>query len=282
MHVQYRNTLAESFSLSGVGIHTGQSATVCVSPNHDGNGIVFISPDGKTIPALYTHVNHTQNSTHITNGTHTYATIEHIVSALSGMGVHDATVTCDTMEIPIMDGASLDFVHAIQSVGIIPTAHALKYLEITAPLTVRDSQDGYITVSPYDGFYINAKIAFSHPAIGEQSYTGDITPHIYATQIAPARTFGFMEHILHYQKNNLARGATVDTAVLFDTDAPLNALRFADEPIRHKVLDIIGDIALIPYPIRGKITAYKMGHALNNKMLHSVFENFDSHAILSP
>ena len=272
---QFRQTVATSFQVTGITLHSGIQATLTVSPNTHGTGILF-----GDIPAIYTNVVHTRNATVISNGTHTISTIEHMVSALYACQIHDAILHCEQAEVPIMDGGAKDFVDAIQSVGMVATNYLLQVLKITDTLTTTDEKGGFFTFSPYDGFYVDVGIDFQHPVIGQQYFKGDICPEVYATDIAPARTFGFLDQLLHYQKYDLARGASTDTAVVFDTDKPLNSLRFDDEPIRHKVLDIIGDIALCGYPIQGKITAHKMGHQLNNQALYTLFKNPHAYSIL--
>ena len=277
----YRQTLWQPFEISGIGIHSGQMAKVMVSPNTKGTGIIFKTQNNTEIPARYNVIYHTQNSTNIGDGKYTFATIEHLMSALYAFNIHDAIVTCDQTELPIIDGSSIAFVHAIETAGITTTQHRLEILKMTDTITVSDNTGGYISLSPYkNSLYINASIDFAHPCIGIQTYTGHITPDIYKTHIAPARTFGFINQLYQYQKYNLARGASVDTAVVFDDDRPLNDLRFTDEPIRHKVLDILGDISLCGFPIHGKITAHKMGHTLNNQLLKKLFENPHSFTII--
>ncbi len=270
----FRQTLSKPFQITGITIHSGEQATVTVSPNTKGTGILF----GDML-AMYTQVTQTRNATSISNGTTTFVTIEHLMSALYGCHIHDAIIQCDQMELPIMDGGSLDFVQAIQRVGMVATPHPLSYIKIMDTITTEDAHGGRFTFAPDDGFYIDARIDFAHPAIGRQRFSGHITPHIYAKHIAPARTFGFMNQLLHYQKYDLARGASVDTAVVFGDEKPLNRLRFDDEPVRHKVLDIMGDLALGGYPIQGKIIAHKMGHHLNNQALYTLFNNTHAYDI---
>ncbi len=271
-----RHTLAKPFQCTGITIHSGIQATVTVSPNPHGTGILF-----GTMPASYKCVVHTRNATCISDGTTTISTVEHLLSALYACGIDDAVIQCTQPELPIMDGGSADFVDAVHTAGRVATEHKLSYVKITDTITCEGDKGAYVAFSPYDGFYIDAGIDFAHPAIGCQRFQGDINPDVYGVEIAPARTFGFMDQLLHYQKYDLARGASIDTAVVFGDDAPLNPLRFADEPVRHKVLDIIGDMALCGYPIVGKITARNMGHRLNNQAVYTLFADSNAYSIIN-
>jgi UDP-3-O-[3-hydroxymyristoyl] N-acetylglucosamine deacetylase len=211
-------------------------------------------------------------------------TIEHLMSAFAGLGIDNAWVDLDAAEVPILDGSAAPFVFLIQSAGIEEQPAAKKFIRVTKPVEVRDG-DKWARFTPYDGFRLSFSIVFNHPAIDRtgQEVSVDFAENSYVREVARARTFGFMQEVEWLRENGLAQGGGLDNAVVLDEYRVLNAdgLRYADEFVKHKVLDAIGDLYLLGHPLIGAYSAHKTGHALNNRLLRRLLEDKPSWELVS-
>jgi UDP-3-O-[3-hydroxymyristoyl] N-acetylglucosamine deacetylase len=267
-----QRTLKSLVSASGVGLHTGQKVRITLRPAQPDTGIVFRRVDLREpveIPARAELVGEARlASTLIKNQTKIH-TVEHLMSALGGLGVDNAYVDLDAPELPIMDGSASPFALLIQQAGITEQAVAKKFLRVKRLVEVREG-DKWARLEPYEGFRLSFSIEFRHPVIerSTQSVSIDFAETSYLKEIARARTFGFMHEVEELRDSGLALGGGLDNAVVLDEYRVLNAegLRFADEFIRHKLLDAMGDLYLLGRPLLGAFSAHKSGHALNNKL----------------
>jgi UDP-3-O-[3-hydroxymyristoyl] N-acetylglucosamine deacetylase len=267
-----QRTLKTLIKASGVGLHTGQKVRMTLRPAPPDSGIIFRRIDLASpvdIPARAELVGEARlASTLIKDGTKVH-TVEHLMSALSGLGIDNAFVDLDAPELPILDGSASPFVLLLQQAGLEEQAAPKRFLRVKKTVEVRDG-DKWARLEPYEGFRLSFSIDFRHPVIerSTQSVTVDFAETSYLKEIARARTFGFMQEVEDLKGSGLALGGGLDNAVLLDERGVLNAggLRFADEFIRHKLLDAVGDLYLLGRPLLGAFTAHKSGHALNNRL----------------
>jgi UDP-3-O-[3-hydroxymyristoyl] N-acetylglucosamine deacetylase len=260
--VEYQHTLAAEFKLSGVGLHTGCSTNLTVSPAPANAGFSFALADGSRIPASHAVVRSTVRCTTLASSTAEVNTTEHVLAALAGMGVDNAVISVDAEEIPIMDGSALTFAEAIVNTGLVEQRVPRRVLELRSPYWVRDG-DKLLVVVPAPHFKINFFVAFPEP-VGNQFFeTPPITPAYFLREIAPARTFGFRAEVEALYSQGLALGGSLDNAVVVEKDGYMGPLRFPDEIVRHKALDLIGDFALLGMYPRCEVIALKTGHALH-------------------
>jgi UDP-3-O-[3-hydroxymyristoyl] N-acetylglucosamine deacetylase len=271
-----QRTLKTLVSASGVGLHTGQKARITLRPAPADTGIVFRRVDLSSpldIPARADLVGETRlSSCLVRDGVKIY-TVEHLMSALGGLGVDNAYIDLDAAELPIMDGSASPFVLLIQQAGIAEQAAPKRFLRVTRRVEVKDG-DKWARLEPYEGYKLSFSIDFRHPVIDRstQSVEVDFAETSYLKEIARARTFGFMHEVESLRESGLALGGGLDNAVVLDEYRVLNAegLRFADEFIRHKLLDAIGDLYLLGKPLLAAFSAHKSGHALNNRLLRAL------------
>jgi UDP-3-O-[3-hydroxymyristoyl] N-acetylglucosamine deacetylase len=270
-----QRTLKSLVSASGVGLHTGQKVRITLRPAPVDTGVVFRRVDLASpvdIPARAELVGEARLASTLIKGGVKIHTVEHLMSALGGLGVDNAYVDIDAPELPIMDGSASPFVLLIQQAGIEEQAAPKKFLRVTRRVEVKDG-DKWARFDPYDGYRLSFAIEFRHPVIERttQAVTVDFGETSYLKEIARARTFGFMHEVEDLRDNGLALGGGLDNAVVLDEYRVLNSdgLRFADEFIRHKLLDAIGDLYLLGHPLLGAFTAHKSGHALNNRLLRA-------------
>ena len=271
-----QRTLKTLVSAKGVGLHTGQKVRITLRPAPPDTGIVFRRVDLASpvdIPARADLVGETRlSSCLVRDGVKIY-TVEHLMSALGGLGVDNAYVDLDAPELPIMDGSASPFALLIQQAGIIEQGAPKRFLRVTRRVEVKDG-DKWARLEPYEGYKLSFSIDFRHPVIDRstQSVEVDFAETSYLKEIARARTFGFMHEVENLRENGLALGGGLDNAVVLDEYRVLNAegLRFADEFIRHKLLDAIGDLYLLGKPLLGAFSAHKSGHALNNRLLRAL------------
>jgi UDP-3-O-[3-hydroxymyristoyl] N-acetylglucosamine deacetylase len=270
-----QRTLKSLISASGVGLHTGQKVRISLRPAPADSGIVFRRVDLASpvdVPARATLVGDARLASTLVQGEVKIHTVEHLMSALGGLGVDNAYVDLDAPELPIMDGSASPYVLLIQQAGIEEQAAPKKFLRVTRRVEVREG-DKWARLEPYEGYRLSFSIEFRHPVIERttQAVTVDFAETSYLKEIARARTFGFMHEVEDLRDNGLALGGGLDNAVVLDEYRVLNSegLRFADEFIRHKLLDAIGDLYLLGKPLLGAFTAHKSGHALNNRLLRA-------------
>jgi UDP-3-O-[3-hydroxymyristoyl] N-acetylglucosamine deacetylase len=270
-----QRTLKSLVSASGVGLHTGQKVRLTLRPAPPDTGIVFRRVDlasPVSIPARAELIGEARLASTLVKGEVKIHTVEHLMSALGGLGVDNAYADLDAAEVPIMDGSASPFVLLVQQAGMEEQAAPKRFLRVTRRIEVRDG-DKWARLDPYDGYRLSFSIDFRHPVIerSTQSVTVDFAETSYLKEIARARTFGFMHDMEDLRDSGLALGGGLDNAVVLDESRVLNAegLRFADEFIRHKLLDAIGDLYLLGRPLLAAFTAHKSGHALNNRLLRA-------------
>jgi len=270
-----QRTLKSLISASGVGLHTGQKVRITLRPAPVDSGVVFRRVDLASpvdIPARAELVGEARLASTLVRGDVKIHTVEHLMSALGGLGVDNAYVDLDAPELPIMDGSASPYVLLIQQAGIEEQAAAKKFLRVTRRVEVKDG-DKWARLDPYDGYRLSFSIEFRHPVIERttQAVSVDFAETSYLKEIARARTFGFMHEVEDLRDSGLALGGGLDNAVVLDEYRVLNSdgLRFADEFIRHKLLDAIGDLYLLGKPLLGAFTAHKSGHALNNRLVRA-------------
>jgi UDP-3-O-[3-hydroxymyristoyl] N-acetylglucosamine deacetylase len=262
----YQQTITQPFSLSGIGLHSGEQVSVTVSPAPIDSGRYFIY-DQARIPANTSVVSASQLSTELRQDGTGVRTVEHLLSALFGMGVHNACITLDRPELPILDGSALPWVEAIAKVGIESQVEGDRLIPLTETVTVQKG-DSFVTAIPADTLRFTYGIAFPTKAIGEQWFSWSPTiadfSERFALEIAPARTFTLAAYIEQARAAGLIKGGTLENAIVCDGDRWVNPpLRFDNEPCRHKLLDLIGDISLLGFLPSAHILAYKASHNLH-------------------
>ena len=276
-------TLRDSFSISGIGVHKGKECSIIVKPADEDSGIVFFRSDregngfrNEKIAAHYNNVTNATMCTQISNENGaSLKTIEHIMAALYGMKISNAIVEVQGEEIPILDGSSLKFVESIKKVGIQKQSKPRKILKILKKIKLTDGNK-FEEIEPFDDFEINAKCDFEAKGLKTDPVIFNFSKNDFAAEIAPARTFGFISEVEYIKKNNLALGASLKNTVVYnDKGIPLNdeGLRLENESAKHKVLDIIGDLALSQYWIQGRVNCFCPSHKLNNILLRMLFSN---------
>jgi UDP-3-O-[3-hydroxymyristoyl] N-acetylglucosamine deacetylase len=272
-----QRTLKNPVRASGIGLHSGQRVFMSLLPAGPDTGVVFrridLAPPVE-IPATAELVRETTLcSTLVTDAKVKVATIEHLMSALCGLGVDNCVVELSAPEVPIMDGSASPFVFLIQSAGIHELPAPKKFLRIRQPVQVQDG-DKFARFEPYDGYRLSFGIEFKHPVFktSRQNATIDFSTTSYVKEVARARTFGFMNEVEYLRSRNLTLGGSLDNAIVMDEYRVLNAegLRYDDEFVRHKILDAVGDLYLAGHPIIGAYTAYKSGHQLNNVLVRAL------------
>ena len=273
-----QRTLSSSITATGVGLHTGKKINLRINPGQHDSGIVFIRTDmtSDQITASLKNVHDTRLSTTISNGSASVSTVEHLLSALAGLGIDNAIIELDGPEVPIMDGSSRPFVFLIQSAGISEQNHPKKFIKITKDIEVKQN-DKWAKIEPFDGFKVAFTIDFDHPSFPKETQTStiDFSTISYLSQVSRARTFGFAKDIENLRKNNLALGGSVNNAIVIDDYKIVNedGLRYKDEFVKHKILDAIGDLYLLGHSLIGSFSAFKSGHHLNNLLLRELINN---------
>jgi UDP-3-O-[3-hydroxymyristoyl] N-acetylglucosamine deacetylase len=268
-----QRTLKSLVHCTGVGLHTGQKVRITLRPAQPDTGVVFRRldlPTAPVIPARADLVGETRLCSCLVIGETKVYTIEHLMSALAGLGVDNVYVDLDGPEVPIMDGSAAPFVLLIQQAGIEEQGAPKRFLRVKKRIEAKDG-DKWAVLEPYEGFKLSFSIVYDHPVIEKSntSLTVDFANTSYLKEVARARTYGFMQDLEDLRESSLALGGGLENAVVLDEHRVLNAegLRYADEFIRHKILDAIGDLYLLGRPLLAAFSAYKSGHALNNKLL---------------
>jgi len=271
-----QRTLKSSVSVTGVGLHSGQKVTLGLRPAPANTGIVFRRVDVKPVEEIRARVDlvhDTRLSTCMEQNGVRIATVEHLMSALSGLGVDNAYVDLDSAEVPIMDGSAGTFIFLLQSAGIAEQSAAKKFIRVKKGIEVKQG-DKWVRFDPYNGYKLTFTINFAHPVFANtrQHVTVDLGEESYVRDISRARTFGFMQDVEAMRAQGLALGGSLDNAIVMDEYRVLNAdgLRFEDEFVKHKVLDAIGDLYMLGYPLIGAFSGFKSGHALNNALVRAL------------
>ena len=273
-----QRTLQESIRSTGVGLHSGNKVTMQLSPAPVDTGIVFrrtdLSPI-RDIPARADQVDETDLSTSLGRGDFQVTTVEHLLSALCGLGIDNAFIEIDSPEVPIMDGSAGPFVYLLQTAGVQEQSAAKRFIRVTREITVSDG-DKVATLRPYEGFRVTFAIDFDHPVFKEQIGHAalDISSEAFVREISRARTFGFVHEFEYMRSRGLARGGSVDNAIVVDDYRILNegGLRYDDEFVKHKILDAIGDLYLAGDQLLAEYEGVKSGHALNNPLVRALSE----------
>jgi len=277
-----QRTLKKAISATGVGLHNGEKVTLTLRPAAADTGIVFKRvdlPQPNEILATPSAVHDTRMCSALEANGVRVATVEHIMSALAGLGVDNVYIDIDAAEIPIMDGSSGPFVFLLQEAGLLEQDAAKKFIRVKKIVEVVEG-DKWVRFEPYHGFKVDFTIDFNHPVF-EQSGNNvkiDFAVDSYIKEISRARTFGFMHEVEYLRSNGLARGGSLDNAIVLDEYRVLNTdgLRYDDEFVKHKALDAIGDLYMLGHPILGAFQAYKSGHALNNKLLRALLADAEA------
>ena len=289
-----QRTIKNSIKATGIGLHSGEKIQLELHPAPANTGIVFRRVDLEPVVTIRAHsdnVINTMLSTTLQKDNAQVDTVEHLLSALAGLGIDNAYVDINASEVPIMDGSAAPFVFLIQSAGIKELDAAKQFIRIKKMVAIEDG-DKYARFEPYEGFKISLSIQFNHPAFDGSAKTEDMnfSTTSYIKEISRARTFGFMADFNALRENNLALGASVNNAIAVDDAKVINedGLRYKDEFVKHKVLDAIGDLYLLGYPLVGAFKGHKSGHKLNNKLLNQLladeqnweFITYDSYSSL--
>lgn len=274
-----QRTIQKSVQTSGVGLHNGEKVTMTLKPAEADQGIVFRRVDQKKsneIKVSPEAVKDTKMCSAIGQDTSRVATVEHLMSALSATGVDNIIIELNGSEVPIMDGSSIPFIYLLQIAKLKELDAAKKFVLINDVIEVKD-KDKWARFEPYDGFKIDFTIDFPHPVFDASTnkVALDFYDESYITEISRARTFGFMQEVEYLRFNGLARGGSLDNAIVLDEYKIINTdgLRYNDEFVRHKILDAVGDLYMLGYSIIGNFKAYKSGHELNNKLLLALLSN---------
>ena len=277
-----QRTVAKRVSCTGIGLHSGAPVTLTLAPAPADAGIAFVRMDlGVEIPARHDLVVDTRLSTSLAVGQARVSTVEHVLSALHGMGIDNCRIEVDGPEIPILDGSAAPFVALINQAGIRLQKAAKRYVVITQPVEVRDG-DKLARLEPSEGFSVSFTADFGHPLITNQAFEVAVSDRSFEREVARARTFCFRKDIELMQSMGLARGGSLENAIVIDEFSILNpeGLRWPDEFARHKVLDAIGDLALLGLPVLGALTAVKSGHALNQALVKRVLTDPTCHRVV--
>jgi UDP-3-O-[3-hydroxymyristoyl] N-acetylglucosamine deacetylase len=272
--MEAQRTLRRSVSCVGIGLHSGCKVTLSLKPAPTDHGIRFRRTDmgDFELPATVRHLTGLQLATGLARDQVSVETVEHLLAALVSMGVDNVVVELNSPEVPIMDGSAAPFIYLIQEAGLKRQQKARKYLKIVRPIALSRG-DKRIALYPSDHFKVTYSISFDHPLLRHQSRTLAMTEESCVEEVAPARTFTFLKDVERLRQNGLALGGSLENAVVLgETGVLNNALRFEDEFVRHKILDAIGDLALVGYPVIGHLVAHRAGHALHTEFASRILE----------
>ena len=273
-----QRTLRRSVSCSGIGLHSGKKVRLRLKPAPIDHGIRFkrLDLDGLEVSATTERVAGMNYATELSQDAASVGTVEHLLATLVGLGVDNVSIELNQAEVPIMDGSAASFVYLVHEAGIHAQTAPRRFLKVLRPIALTRG-DKRIAVYPADEFKVTYSISFDHPLLRHQSRTQSVTENSFIEDIAPARTFGFLNEVEQLRQKGLALGGSLDNAiVLGETGVLNNVLRFEDEFVRHKILDVIGDLALIGHPIIGHVVAHRGGHALHANFAQKILDN--SHA----
>ncbi len=273
--MEYQKTIKRAIGCSGIGLHSGRSVNLRMLPAEANTGVIFRRTDlaNAEIKVVQDFITQVHYATSISNGKIKLFTVEHLLAALYGLGVNNIIIEMNSDEVPILDGSALPFVEMITSAEIVRFNKPNYFLQINEPIEVREG-DRYIAVYPSDHFEVSYTISFPHPWLKKQQKTIRITRESFVKQLSPARTFGFLNEIEQMRANNLALGGSLENAIVLTEHGILNEhLRFPDEFVRHKIMDLIGDLALLNNRLLGHVVAYKAGHHLHSELVSRILNN---------
>ncbi len=274
--MRFQRTIKNTIPCKGIGLHTGQAVTMRINPAPANTGVVFVRTDlgGCEIAASAVNTAETSYATTLGRNGAVVKTVEHVMAALAGLNIDNACIELDAEEVPIMDGSAGPFIRLIADAGIQTQEKPRQMIKVIKPVFVRDGNK-QIAVWPADAPSISCFIDFNHPLVREQSLQYAPSQGSFLREVADARTFGFLSDVKKLQENGLAKGASLENAVALTEDSVLNkeGLRYKDEFVRHKILDLIGDLSLAGAPIIGHIVAHKSGHAMNTEMVKTLLQS---------
>jgi UDP-3-O-[3-hydroxymyristoyl] N-acetylglucosamine deacetylase len=272
--MEYEKTIQRAVSCSGIGLHSGKPVNLRMFPAPENTGVIFRRSDlgGAEIPVKQEFITQVNYATSIRNGHIKVFTVEHLLAALYGLGINNIVIEMDADEVPILDGSAAPFVKLLTSAETVRLQRPNYFLQILEPIEEKDG-DRFIGVYPSDHFEISYTICFNHPWLRKQEKTIRITRDSFIRHLAPARTFGFLHEIELMRAKNLALGGSLENAIVLTDHGILNEhLRFPDEFVRHKIMDLIGDLALLNYRLLGHFVAYKAGHHLHSALVSKILE----------
>lgn len=282
--MRFESTILNPVEVAGVGLHHGVPVRMRILPAPAETGIVFIRTDLDrfAVPAIWKHVQRVSYATSLMRQGVLISTTEHLLSVFYSMGIDNAFIEINNLEVPILDGSGEPFVKLLRHAGRREYRRRKKFLRIKKPVSV-EGNGKRITIVPSDRFLLTCDVFFDHPLVGRQMMEFEVTPDRYSTDIAPARTFGFSAQLDEMRNQGLIRGASLENAVCFGPQGVMNpgGLRFPDEPCRHKMLDLIGDLALIGRPLLGHVIAEKAGHAMHVALVAKIMSDASLYEVLS-
>lgn len=282
--MRFETTIQRPVEARGVGLHSGAPVRMRIRPAPPSTGIVFLRTDldNFAIAASWKNVARVSYATSLMRQGVLISTTEHLLSVVYSMGIDNVFIEIDNLEVPILDGSGQPFIELLREAGLKTYRRRKRYLRIRRPVSV-EASGKRITILPADRFVLTCDIEFDHPLVGRQSVDLDVTPERYASEIAPARTFGFERDLDQLRNMGLIRGASLENAVCFNSHRVLNpsGLRFPDECCRHKALDLIGDLALIGRPLLGHVIAERAGHAMHVALVAKIMSDPELYEILS-
>ncbi len=290
MDIKYRQkTLTKEVSCSGVGLHSGRKVNLTIKPAPVNHGIKFVRKDLPDSPAISAHFNRvvdTSLATVIGDNGCIVSTIEHLMASFAGLAIDNAIVELDSYEVPIMDGSAGPFTAMIKSVGVQAQQSSRIFFVIKEPIALKEGEKS-VCVYPDRSYKITCSVDYNHPLIKNQTFSVNLTDQIFEGEICRARTFGFLNELEYMQRCGLARGGSLENAIVIDKERILNSdgLRFEDEFVRHKILDCIGDFSLLGLPVLGHVIVNKSGHAFNHAFLKEFFnqkQSWETRAFQSP
>jgi len=280
--VAFQRTIKNIIRATGVGLHTGEKVYLTLRPAPVDTGIIFSRTDldhAVDIPALSCRVTDTRMNTTVSQGDTRVSTVEHLMSALAGLGIDNCIVEVSAPELPVMDGSAATFVFLLQSAGIEEQKALKKFIRVRKKVIAQNpDNDSWASLEPYDGFRVGYTIVFDNPVIKEQRAEIDLSATSYVREVSRARTFGFMREYEQLRERNLGQGASLDNAVVVDDYRVLNedGLRHNDEFVRHKILDAVGDLYLLGHNLIGEFKAYKSGHTGHHQLREALLQDADA------
>ena len=273
-----QQTLKRSVSCTGIGLHSGRSVTLRLRPAPAHHGIRFrrLDLDGLEVPAIAARVAGIDYATGLAQDAASVDTVEHLLAALVGLGIDNVTVELNQAEVPIMDGSAASFVYLVHEAEVRRLKPPRRFLRVARPISLTCG-DKSIALYPADDFRVTYSISFDHPLLRHQTRSQCVTEESFIEEIAPARTFGFLKEVEQLRQRGLALGGSLDNAIVLGETGVLNSsLRFEDEFVRHKILDVIGDLALVGHPLIGHLVAHRGGHALHVAFARKILDETDA------
>ena len=277
-----QHTIRRSVSCSGIGLHSGEKVTLSLRPARAGYGVRFRRADlgGVEIPATVDNVDRLHYATGLSRDAGTVETVEHLLAALVSLGVDNVVVELNQAEVPIMDGSAASVVYLVHEAGLKRLTRPRRYLKALRPISLTRGEKR-IALYPSDHFKVTYSISFDHPLLRHMTHTLRVTQESFVDEIAPARTFGFLKEVEMLRQKGLALGGSLDNAVVLGETGVLNSsLRFDDEFVRHKILDVIGDLALVGYPVIGHLVAHRGGHELHAAFAEKILQESEAWQIV--